>query len=85
MDDADISAPRIEAAVASGVERSRQALARRVIEPTGRCHWCERDFPETLVVDEDGERLVMSEKLFCDKECAAGWEHERQRKRDLGR
>lgn len=86
-DPADLSDHDIERTVESGIAAASNALVgRRKVFPVGHCLWCLRDFPETLVVDEAGdEQLVMSEKLFCGRECAGDWEHEQQRKRDLGR
>lgn len=86
-DEADVTDPHIEDVISEGVERAADALKqRRSIEPIGQCHWCELEFPEEPAVDAAGdEQLVMSKKLFCGRECAADWEYDQKRKKEIGR
>jgi hypothetical protein len=69
MDDADMSDDRIQRRIDEGVARARNYIENH-LPVTGLCHYCG---------DETRGRT------FCSKDCADDYEHERQRKRELGK
>lgn len=86
MDAADVSSPRIQAAIDDGIARARRELDNPRLAPIvqeldgtrfGVCHYCESP--------------IRPGNLFCEiyKEdpfhsCSAEWERERQRKKAMG-
>ena len=69
MDDADRSDQRITDTVDDGIQASRRAL-NNSLKYCGVCHWCESP--------------VSTGRVFCSTECCKFYEHERQRRKDLG-
>lgn len=69
MDDADRAQPNIEAAITDGMAKVRREMESH-LPSTGFCYWCESP--------------VSAGRVFCSKECHTDFEHERQRRKDLG-
>lgn len=69
MDDADRSDKRITDTVADGIAASRRALSNS-LRSVGVCHFCESP--------------INTGRIFCSTECHKDWEHEKQRRKDLG-
>jgi hypothetical protein len=68
-DDADRADKRITDTVDDGIWASRRALGNS-LKACGVCHWCESP--------------ITTGRVFCSPECCKDFEHERQRRRDLG-
>jgi hypothetical protein len=69
MDDADRADSRIEDMIADGIARVKRREERQ-LPSIGVCHWCESP--------------VTAGRVFCSKECHDDYEHERQRRKDMG-
>lgn len=65
MEDLDIAAERTELERAYLVEAIRRR-AGASLPPTGQCYYCAEG--------------VTNNRLFCDKECAEGYEYEKRRR-----
>ena len=68
-DDADRADQRITDTIEDGVEACRRALGNS-LAACGCCHWCESP--------------IATGRVFCSTECCKDWEHERQRRKDIG-
>jgi hypothetical protein len=68
-DDADRADQRITDTVSDGIQASRRALGNS-LAAIGVCHFCESP--------------IKTGRVFCSTECHADWEHERQRRKDIG-
>lgn len=68
-DDADRADERITDTVADGVSVARRTL-QNSLRAVGVCHWCESP--------------VTTGRVFCSTECCKDYDHERQRRKDLG-
>lgn len=68
-DAADRAEDGIENAIADGIAAARRRL--KSLQPVGVCHYCQSE--------------VGAGRLFCDKDCADDWEHERRRHQELGK
>ncbi|MEJ7928728.1 hypothetical protein WG922_01965 [Ramlibacter sp. AN1015] len=60
-DEADLAFDSEQRHMAQALAAQRRR--RSVMQPIGQCHYC-----------GDTERIA--QRLFCDSECAAAWEHE---------
>jgi len=69
MDDADRADKRITDTVDDGLAAARRALTNN-LSACGVCHWCESP--------------ITTGRVFCSTECCKDYEHERQRRKDLG-
>ena len=69
MDEADIAFEVEQRNLAQALAAQRSRNAK--LQPMGSCHYCE---------GTDG----IGERLFCDADCAAGWEYEDSLRRKLG-
>lgn len=69
-DAADRAGPRIEHAVADGINDARRALASQSLAAIGVCHWCESP--------------VASGRVFCSPDCRDDWQHDHDRRRAMG-
>ena len=70
MDDADRAEPRILQLIEDGMARAKLA-AERSLPAIGVCHWCESP--------------VKPGRTFCSKDCCVDYEHDRIRRKELGR
>ena len=70
MDDADASDAKIQQAIDDGIARVRRELE-YTLTACGVCYWCESP--------------VGPARMFCSTECAQDWQHDRQRKKELGK
>lgn len=70
MDDADMSDIKIENLIRDGINEVRLNAAKNALQPCGVCHWCQEPAKGNV--------------LFCDAECAADWQHERDRRKANG-
>lgn len=68
-DDADRSDQRITDTVEDGIFAARRALSNS-LTAIGLCHWCESP--------------ITNGRVFCSTECCRDYEHERQRRKDIG-
>lgn len=68
-DDADRADGPIQQMIDAGRERARRHAARQ-LPAIGVCHWCESP--------------VDPGRTFCSKECCDDWDHDRQRRKDMG-
>ena len=68
-DDADRADQRITDTIEDGVAASRRALGNS-LAACGVCHWCESP--------------IATGRVFCSTECCNDFEHERQRRKDMG-
>lgn len=68
-DIADRSDDNITNVVADGIARARRELAAS-LPPIGICHWCLED--------------VNADQVFCDQDCADDWQHNHDRRKELG-
>ena len=69
MDEADRADKRITDTVEDGINASRRSL-NNSLKYCGICHWCESP--------------LATGRVFCSTECCKDYEHERQRRKDLG-
>lgn len=70
MDDADRADDRIRNAIDAGLARIR-AESSRTLPYIGVCHWC--------------ESVVGAGRIFCSAECLHDYDHDRDRRKALGK
>ena len=68
-DDADRADQRITDTIEDGVAAARWELGNS-LAACGICHWCESP--------------IATGRVFCSTECCNDFEHERQRRKDMG-
>ena len=54
----------------------RQARTGNKLPAKGSCHFCEEELP----MEKNEHGVLVNKRLFCDADCAQGWEREQRLK-----